>query len=154
MMTEAQILALEAGLLVNALLTLHLGAKAEYVVEKMSTLLVNVKNVAGDEHFHKFFFAQLAYVLKKNELSPEKVHNIIYNFNNTVKMNAYDALMKTLEEKGMEKGILEGASLQSQQVVRNILAEFSTWENEKIANLANTTVEVVVTIRAEVKIKK
>ncbi len=109
-------------------------------------------------YFHQFFFAQLAYVLKKNELSPEKVHNIIYNFNNTVKMNAYDALMKTLEEKvmekGMEKGILEGASLQSQQVVRNILAEFSTWENEKIANLANTTVEVVVTIRAEMKIKK
>jgi hypothetical protein len=49
---------------------------------------------------------------------------------------------------------LEGASLKEQQVIRNILEEFPQWNDEKIANLANSTTEVVKIIRTEMSAKK
>ena len=175
-MSEEQILAMQAGLLINSLLTLQFGSKKNFVVEKINTLLVNVKNVQEDEHFHTFFFAQLVYILKNNELSPEKVTSIIHNFKNTVKMNAYDSLLRKerkeakfegrqegklegrqegkLEGKleGSQEGKLEGKLELSIQVIKNILAEFPQWDNEKIANLANSTVEMVKKVRAEINL--
>ena len=144
--SEAQIVALQVGLLMNALLTLQFGAKKNFVLEKVHILLANVKNIPTDEHFHSFFFAQLVYILKNNELSPEKVSSIIHNFKNTVKMNAYDTIIKKAETKGRQEG--------KQEVVRNILAEFPQWSNEKIANLANASVETVKNIRAEMTTEK
>lgn len=152
LMTEAQILGLEAGLLINALLTLHLGSKANYVVEKINTLLVNVKNVSDDEHFHQFFFAQLVYVLKNNELSPEKVNTIINNFNNTVKMNAYDVLIKNAEEKGIEKGMEKGTALTESakdKTFATSLIVSTDFNDEKISILVGVTVDYVKQLREE-----
>ena len=52
---------------------------------------------------------------------------------------------------GIEKGIERGASEKEVKVIKNILTEFPEWEDEKIANLATSTIEVVQTIRAEIE---
>ncbi len=58
-------------------------------------------------------------------------------------MSSYDYLMK--------EGIEIGATKKLHEIIKNILAEFPQWSDEKIANLAVSTVEVVKSIRAELK---
>jgi flagellar biosynthesis/type III secretory pathway protein FliH len=54
-------------------------------------------------------------------------------------------------EKGEEIGIEKGATLKERKVIKNILTEFPNWDDEKIANLANSTIETVQAIRLEMK---
>jgi predicted transposase YdaD len=146
---------MKAGLLINALLTLQFGAKEKYVLENFKMLLVNVKNTATDEHLKSFFIAQLVYVLKNNELSDEKVSSIIDNFKNTIEMNAYDRLIGQAKQEGKQEGWQEGkqAGWQEgkQEIIKNMLTEFPNWSDEKIADLANASIDTVGAIRAELK---
>ena len=150
-MTAEQIMAMNVGLLRNALLTLQFGAKEEYVIENIKTLILNVKNVETDEYLHSFFFAQLVYVLKNNELGGIIKKHIVQNYKNTVDMNAYDELIKEERaeafDEGLEKG-LEKVTEKERQVVTNILQSFPDWTDEKIADLVGSTIETVQSIRA------
>ena len=58
-------------------------------------------------------------------------------------MTAYDYLMNKVTEIAVTK--------KERQVIENLLAECPQWSDEKIANLATSTVEVVKSIRAELK---
>ncbi len=69
-------------------------------------------------------------------------------------MNAYDSLLRKERKEAKLEGRQEGASLKEQEVIKNILAEFPQWDNEKIANLANSSVEIVKSIRAEIASQK
>jgi flagellar biosynthesis/type III secretory pathway protein FliH len=50
--------------------------------------------------------------------------------------------------EGIEEGKAKGQILQTISVVTKILSAFPTWEDEKIADLVTTTVDVVANIRA------
>jgi predicted transposase/invertase (TIGR01784 family) len=166
-MSDEQLLSMKAGLLINALLTLQFGAKEKYVLENFKMLLVNVKNTATDEHLKSFFIAQLVYVLKNNELSDEKVSSIIDNFKNTIEMNAYDRLIGQAKQEGKQEGWQEGKQAGKQEgwqegkqagwqegkqeIIKNMLTEFPDWSDEKIADLANASIDTVSMIRAELK---
>jgi hypothetical protein len=54
-------------------------------------------------------------------------------------------------ETGLEQGLEKGLSINAYKVIRNILEEFPDWDDEKIANLANGTIEAVRSIRADMK---
>jgi predicted transposase/invertase (TIGR01784 family) len=127
-MSDEQIISMNAGLLINALLTLQFGAKSQYVLENFKMLLVNIKNQATDEHLKSFFLAQLVYVLKNNELSDEKVNIIIENFKNTVEMNAYDTLIR----KGIEQGISQKAAEDQRDFTISLLKN-TDFDDAKIA---------------------
>ena len=76
-------------------------------------------------------------------------------------MSSYDNLIQEAEKKGIEKGIEKGmnlgiekgiekgASQKEREVISNILAQFPNWDDEKIADLAVSTLEVVRAVRAE-----
>ena len=158
-MPEIQLHALKVGLLVNSLLTLQFGTNENFVIEKAKTLFVTVKNNEKDEHLHTFFLAQLVYILKNNELRKDKIDIIIQDFKNTVDMNAYDLIVKEAKQEGIDLGIEKGIDLgiekgehkNALQVAKNILLECPQWDDEKIANLANASVEAVKAIRASMK---
>jgi predicted transposase YdaD len=52
-------------------------------------------------------------------------------------------------EKGIEKGRDEGLYIKTHQVVVTIISKFPNWDNETVADLAQTSVELVKEIRAE-----
>lgn len=52
-------------------------------------------------------------------------------------------------EKGLEKGLEEGYMKNQRVVIKNMLTQFPDWDNDKVANLANSTVEMVKLVRAE-----
>jgi flagellar biosynthesis/type III secretory pathway protein FliH len=52
-------------------------------------------------------------------------------------------------EKGIEKGRDEGLYIKTHQVVVTIISKFPHWDNETVADLAQTSVELVKEIRAE-----
>jgi hypothetical protein len=52
-------------------------------------------------------------------------------------------------EQGIEKGIDLGADKNARQVAKKLLLEFPTWGDDKVADLSNTTIEVVQSIRRE-----
>ena len=58
-------------------------------------------------------------------------------------MTAYDYLMNKVTEIAVTK--------KERQFIENLLTEFPQWSDEKIANLTTSTIEVVKSIRAELK---
>jgi hypothetical protein len=52
-----------------------------------------------------------------------------------------------LIKRGFERGVAQGAAQTAQQFIANLISEFPDFSNEKIAKLANTTVELVKEIR-------
>ncbi len=157
-MSPEEILAMQTGLLHNALLTLQFGSKEKYVLENLETLIINAKNTANDEYLHTFFYAQLVYVLKNNDISPKKISTIINNFKNTIDMNTYDMLKEELFEEGFEKGIEkgiekgrtegieQGASLKEKEFACSLIIS-TDFDNAKIALLVGVSIEYVNTLR-------
>lgn len=72
-------------------------------------------------------------------------------------MNAYDELIKEERAEALEQGIEKGISIgkeiafteKERQVVTNILQAFPEWDDEKIADIASSSVETIVSIRTE-----
>ncbi len=61
-------------------------------------------------------------------------------------MSAYDLLI----EKGIEKGISLGEYQVTRRVVISLLNKFPNWSNEEIAEVANTSSDIVTTIKQEI----
>lgn len=142
-LTPEQWAAMQMTLLLHSLQTLQFGTNKEYVLENVKTLFVSLKNDPSDDHLRTFLLAQLVYVLKSSDFGPEKVKSIINEVKNTTGMSSYDYLMK----EGIDLGVTKG----KREVIKNILVECPQWSDEKIANLAASTVEVVKSIRDELK---
>ena len=62
-------------------------------------------------------------------------------------MTAYEYLLELATEVATERAI----SLKERGVIKNLLAECPEWSDEKIANLATSTVETVKLMRAELQ---
>ena len=99
-------------------------------------------------------------ILKNNEFSPADVHKIIQTVKKTTNMSSYDHIIQEAKKEGfdsgIEKGIEKGMNLgiekgieKERRVIANILAQFPNWDDEKIADLAVSTLEVVRAVRAE-----
>jgi flagellar biosynthesis/type III secretory pathway protein FliH len=64
-----------------------------------------------NEHLRTFLVAQLVYILKINEFSPENTTKIIQSIKNSDNMSAYDYLIKETQVEWLEKGIEKGIDL-------------------------------------------
>ncbi len=161
-MSPEEILAMKVGLLHNALLTLQFGSNEQYILENLEKLIVNVKNTAQDEHLHTFFYAQLVYVLKNNQISTKKISNIINKFKNTIDMSTYDMLKEELFVEGFEKGIMEGIEKGREEGIEKGIEkgvsikemEFATslivstdFDDAKIALLVGVSIDYVTQLR-------
>ncbi len=149
-MSDDAILAMERGLLLNTLLTLQFGANKIFLAQKVEKLLINVKNIAQDEHLHHFFRAQLVYLLKNNELSTLNLNHIVHNFKNTVDMNAYDQLKNEFMQQGIGIGREEAVSEKDYQFTKSLILS-TDFEDTKIATLVGVTIEYVSNLRATLK---
>ena len=66
-------------------------------------------------------------------------------------MTAYEYLLELANEAAMKKGMNVGATEKEREIIKNFLAEFPEWSDDKIANLAASIVETVKLVRAELK---
>ena len=144
---------LKAGLLLNSLRTLRFGGDEKYVLQNAELMFVSVGDPEKKESLETFFVAQLVYILKNNEFSPADVYKIIQTVKKTTNMSSYDHLIQEAKKEGIdngiEKGIEKGANQKEREVIANILAQFPNWDDEKIANLATSTLEIVRAVRTE-----
>ena len=112
-------------------------------------MFVNVGDPEKKESLETFFVAQLVYILKNNEFSPADVYKIIQTVKKTTNMSSYDHLIQEAKKEGFDSGIEKGASQKEREVIGNILAQFPNWDDEKIADLAVSTLEIVRAVRTE-----
>ena len=142
---------IKMGLLLHSLKTLQFGTNQKYVLENVQTFFVNVKNEADDEPLRTFLIAQLVYVAQSSDISPDNVKIIVDKIQKGDNMTAYEYLVELANEAAMKKGVNVGATQQAREVIKNLLAECPEWSDDKIANLAASTVETVKLMRAELK---
>ena len=121
------------------------------MLENVKTLFVNVKNEADDESLRTFLIAQLVYVAQSSDISPDNVKTIIDKIQKGDNMTAYEYLVELANEAAMKKGMNVGATEKERTFIKNILAEYPEWSDEKIANLVASTVEAVKVVRAELE---
>jgi predicted transposase/invertase (TIGR01784 family) len=144
--SQAQWQMLRAGLLVHSLRTLQFGTNQTYILQNLDLLLVDVKNIENNEHLETFLVAQLVYILKNNEFSPENTSKIIQSVKNTTYMSTYDYLMEKAELKGKLEGKLEGFSEKEKDFTTSLILS-TDFSDSKIALLVGVTEEYVTKIR-------
>ena len=142
---------IKMGLLLHSLKTLQFGTNQKYVLENVKTLFVNVKNEADDEPLRTFLIAQLVYVAQSSDISPDNVKTIIEEIKKSDDMTAYEYLLELANEVATERMIYLGATQKEREVIKKLLAEFPEWDDDKIANLAASTIETVKAVRAELQ---
>lgn len=94
-MSDAQILALSEGLLVNAFLMLKHIHQPEYIIDNPQLIFINLEapNSPSD-----FIMAIFAYFLKNTELAREKIQAFIQTLPNTLNQTAMSTYEMILEE--------------------------------------------------------
>ena len=119
-------------------------------------LFVNVKSDEKNENLETFLVAQLVYILKNNEFSPENTNKIIQTVKKIKNMSAYDYLIQEATKEGIEigidKGREEGLSIKEQQKNKDFATSLivsTDFDDEKIAMLVGVTVEYVSDLRTE-----
>jgi hypothetical protein len=144
------------GKLLNVFLAMLHVRDLQYIRTNFETIFVAAEKYLPESgNFLRLIFV---YLYKNVELSGSEMRNIANTIQSPIKkfaMSAYDSIiemgMDLGIEKGMDLGIEKGASEKEIKVVKNILIEFPEWSDEKIANLASSTIEVVQTIRTEIE---
>ncbi len=111
-------------------------------------MFVNVGDPEKKESLETFFVAQFVYILKNNEFSPADVYKIIQTVKKTTNMSSYDYIIQEAKKEGFDSGIEKGIE-KERKVIGNILAQFPNWDDEKIADLAVSTLEIVRAVRTE-----
>ena len=66
-------------------------------------------------------------------------------------MTAYEYLLELANEVATERVMYVTATEKERTFITNLLTECPEWSDEKIANLATSTVETVKTVRAELQ---
>ena len=64
-------------------------------------------------------------------------------------MTAYEYLLELATEVATERMMYLGSTQKEREFITNLLAECPEWSDDKIANLATSTVETVKLLRAE-----
>ena len=153
---------LKAGLLLHSLRTLQFGTNEQYVLQNIELLLVNVKDSENNEALETFLVAQLVYILKNNEFSPENRKTIIKTVKNNNNMSTYDFLMKEARnegieigtEKGIEIGREEGLTIKEQQKNNDFATSLiisTDFNDAKIATLVGVSAQYVLDLREALK---
>ena len=95
-------------------------------------------------------------MFKNTDIQGNELENIVTSVHENIKdftMSTYDRLINEGIEKGIDLGIEKGIDLGvvkgRYEVVISILTKFPEWEDEKIADLVNISVEVVAQIRKD-----
>jgi predicted transposase/invertase (TIGR01784 family) len=141
-LTDEQWQMLSVGLLLNSLRTLQYGTNEQYVLQNLDLLLVDIKDKEKDEHLETFLVAQLVYILKNNEFSPENTSKIIQSVQKSNHMSAYDYLMKEAKLEGK----LETVSQKNKEFT-TMLINSTDFDDAKIAMLVGVTEEYVANLR-------
>ena len=147
---------LKAGLLLHSFRTLQYGTNKQYVLKNIEMLFVNVKNDEKNETLETFLVAQLVYILKNNEFSPENTNKIIQTVKKINNMSSYDYLMQEATKvglaqglaQGLEQGINKGVSIKEKDFATSLIVS-TDFDDEKIAMLVGVTVEYVSDLRAD-----
>jgi hypothetical protein len=116
----------------------------EYILKNYETIFVFAENDIQNNEYLQFFQTIFVYLYKNIEMRSEQLETIVNTINQPLKkftMSAYDLLI--------EKGVTLENTRKTRKVVQNLLSEFPTLSNEKIAALADTTVEFVQQIKSE-----
>ena len=92
--------------------------------------------------------AQLVYILKNNEFSPENTNKIIQTVKKIKNMSSYDYLMQKATKEGIEIGIDKGVSIKEKDFATSLIVS-TDFDDEKIAMLVGVTVEYVSDLRAD-----
>ena len=87
--------------------------------------------------------AQLVYVAQSSDISPDNVKTIINEIEKSDNMTAYEYLVELATEIAITQ--------KERTFIKNILAEYPEWSDEKIANLTTSTAETVKLVRAELQ---
>jgi predicted transposase YdaD len=155
-LTNEQWNMLKVGLMLHSLKTLQYGTNQQYVLQNLDLLLVNVKDDEKDEHLRTFLVAQLVYILKNNELSPDDTKKIIQSVKKSNSMSAYDYLMNEAKLEGKLEGELKGKLEGKLETVSEKNRDFTTslivstdFDNAKIAMLVGVSEEYVTDLRNE-----
>ena len=166
--TDNELISMDMGKLLNVFLAMLHIRDLQYIRNNFETIFIAAEKYLPESgNFLRLIFV---YLYKNIELSGSEMRNIADAIQSPIKkfaMSTYDSILdigiekgieKGIEqgiekgiEKGIEQGIEKGATEKEIKVVTNILIEFPEWEDEKIANLATSTIEVVKTIRAEIE---
>ena len=161
-MSEEEWQMLKAGLLLHSFRTLQYGTNKQYVLKNIEMLFVNVKNGKKNETLETFLVAQLVYILKNNEFSPENANKIIQTVKKINNMSSYDYLMQEATKAGLELGIEKGIKLGREEGIEIGIdkgvsikeKDFATslvistdFDDEKIAMLVGVTAEYVTDLR-------
>lgn len=133
-LSDEQILELNKGLLINALLMLKHIWKPQFILKNPELIFVNLE--PHNQQVRDFVVSLLAYLFKNTEIAEETVNEFIQQIPDGLNNNA----MSTYD---MIKA--QGAELKEREFVKNLwsLQEFSL---EKIALLSGTSQERVVEI--------
>ena len=131
------------GLLLHSLKTLQFGTNQKYVLENVKTFFVNVKNETDNEPLRTFLIVQFVYVVQSSNISPDNVKTIINEIEKSDNMTAYEYLVELATEIAITQ--------KERTFIKNILAEYPEWSDEKIANLTTSTAETVKLVRAELQ---
>jgi hypothetical protein len=92
------------------------------------------------------------YLFRNVELNEQHWEQVLNTFDTPLKdfsMSAYDMLIQKGEKRGFERGVAQTAAQTAKQFISNLIIEFPELSDERIAKLANSTVELVKQIRTE-----
>ena len=131
---------LKAGLLLHSFRTLQYGTNKQYVLKNIEMLFVNVKSDEKNENLETFLVAQLVYILKNNEFSPENTNKIIQTVKKIKNMSSYDYLMREATK--------EAVSIKERDFATSLIVS-TDFDDEKIAMLVGVTVDYVSDLRTE-----
>jgi Putative transposase, YhgA-like len=142
------------GKLLNVFLAMIHVRDVKYILENYETIFIFAKEKdLEDTRFGNFFHSIFVYLFKYIELNTAQMEQISTNIHEPLKkftMSAYDLLIEKGVKQGIEQGINLGESKAIRQVVISLLSKFPNWSDAEIAEVANTTVDNVAMIRAEI----
>jgi hypothetical protein len=124
----------------------------EYILKNYETIFIFAENDIQNNQYLQFFQTIFVYLYKNIEIGGSQLETIVTSINQPLKkftMSAYDLLIEKGEKIGIEKGVTLENTRKIRKVVMNLLSEFPSWSNEKIASLADTTIDFVEQIRTE-----
>ena len=148
------------GKLLNVFLAMMHIRDINYIRENFATLFTYAEIYLKNPQNNHFLQTIFVYLFKNTDIQGDELENIVTSVHENIKdftMSTYDrlineGLIKGRQEGidlGIEKGIDIGVVKGRHEVVTNILTKFPEWEDEKIADLINISVEIVAQIRKD-----
>ena len=166
--SDQELIAMDIGKLLNVFLAMMHIRDINYIRENFATLFTYAEIYLKNPQNNHFLQTIFVYLFKNTDIQGDELENIITSVHENIKdftMSTYDrlineGLIKGRQEgidlgieKGIDIGVVKGIDIGvvkgRHEVVTSILTKFPEWEDEKIADLVNISVEVVAQIRKD-----